>query len=306
MPRRVHGRHLQREHRVQPRRHRPPDAVVDVPLALQIVRLLVVRRPRTKPRRPLAHDGQQRVQVLRRRALPDKHLHPRPQLLQRLLRPHALVVRSHSRRDVRLQRPASHQRRVPVYPQPRPMPQRRLLNHVVRAAYHPGVVHHLRDPQHPRLPHQLRQIRRAQARPRCLHIRGGHARRQHHEHPQRQPLARRQHEPDPFQPMHVGDLVRVANHRCRAVRQHRIRVLGGQQQTALDVHVRVNKPGRDILPGQIHRLSPLVLARGGAHRRYPLPNNSHFRLINLARKHVHQLPACQQQIGRLVPSRHRK
>ena len=46
-----------------------------------------------------------------------------------------------------------------------------------------------------------------------------------------------------LEPQHIGDLMRIGEHGCRAVRNDRARKFGRGQHAAFNVHMRIAEPG---------------------------------------------------------------
>ena len=166
--------------------HRDPAHLVDMPLAVEEVRLAVVGAERAVVRPVLAHQRQQVAQVAGVGGLADQHPHPAPALLQRLRRGERLVVGRDPGRDVRVQRSPRHARGVPVDVR-RDDPRQ----HVRIAGDDPREVHHLGHAQRPRMAQDRAHLVRSQRAARRLEVRRRHARRRHHEDVERQPFGGR-------------------------------------------------------------------------------------------------------------------
>ena len=121
-----------------------------------------------------------------------------------------------------------------------------LREHLRVARDDAGEVHHLRHAQRPPAAQDRLHVARRQRAPRRLEAARRHARGRHHVDGQRQALGGVEHPVHAVGAEHVGDLVRVAHDRRRAVGEHRARELGGRELGGLDVHVRVDEPGHQV------------------------------------------------------------
>jgi hypothetical protein len=248
--------HQQRVLRRDPLGHRDPAHLVDVALPVEQVGLAVVGAERAVLR-PVAGDQRQQVaQVVRVRRLPDQHPHPAAALLQRLLERGRLVVGADAGRDVGVERAAGDARRVAVGVaragdlQPG--------EHVRVAGDDAREVHHLGHAERPRVAQDRLHVRGRQRAERRLEAAGRHARGRHHEHVERQPLGGLEHPLDPCGSEHVRDLVRVGHHRGRAVRDDRAGELGRRELGGLDVHVRVDEAGHQVVAAAVDALASVV------------------------------------------------
>ena len=97
---------------------------------------------------------------------------------------------------------------------------------------------------------------------------------------------------------HVGDLVRVGDDRCRAERQYEAGQLVDEKLHRLDVHVRVDEAGNDVLPGGVDRLPALVRTKTCDRA----VGDRHVALEPLAREHRQDEAARDDEVGGLVPA----
>src|SRR5439155_8639974 len=91
----------------------------------------------------------------------------------------------------------------------------------------------------------------------------GHARRGHEVDVERQTRTDVEQPVHTVRAEHVGDLVRIGDHRRGAEWQHEARELVHEQLRRLEMHVRVDEAGDDIAAGRIENLGPVVLAEAG-------------------------------------------
>ena len=100
----------------------------------------------------------------------------------------------------------------------------------------------------------------------------------------------------------VSDLVRVGDDGRRPERQDETCELVHEQLHALEVHVRVDEARDDVRAVGVERLRPLVLAEAGDH---PVADCD-VDVQPLAGEHRQDPAPADDQVGRLVPARHRQ
>ena len=179
VPGRVERGHDDGVRRRTAERHGLADHVVDVSVLLEVVRLTVVRAEQAVRDPVLEHQGEEGLEVPRRRALADHDPHPQAALLERLLVRRAFVVAADPGREVRVQRGAREAGGVTV--DVAVAGRGDLGDRVLVPGDDRGVVHHLGQADRPRLrPQQLGDVLGCEGRPRGLERRGRHARGDHH------------------------------------------------------------------------------------------------------------------------------
>ena len=115
------------------------------------------------------------------------------------------------------------------------------------------------------------------------------------------------HHPDTAQAQHIGDLMRVCEHRCRAMRDDGGREFRRSQHAAFDVHVSVAKAGYQELAGRIHHLGLRPDAMRGIRPdigKAPLGHSYLPTWQHLAALHINQRTALDDQIGGSAPGSH--
>src|SRR5205814_10515609 len=121
---------------------------------------------------------------------------------------------------------------------------------------------------------------------------------------QRQSLAGGEHELYACKPVHVRNLMWIADHSSSSVRHHGVRVLGWQHQAALDVHMSIDKARRDILTIQVDGLAPAIRPCVPRHTGHASAENRYLSRVNLPRKDVDQPPAADPKPGVTITTRH--
>ena len=168
-----------------------------------------------------------------------------------------------------------------------------LREHGRVGADHAREVHHLGEPQHPGARLERGEVDRVERGARALHVGRRHAGGGHHEHRHRRALGALEHEADALEPEHVGDLVRVGDHRRRAARHHRARELRRRHHGALDVDVGVEQTR-----GQVGAAEVDVARRVGADADDAAGDRDLGR-VDLAGEDVDQLEVGEQELGGL-------
>ena len=130
---------------------------------------------------------------------------------------------------------------------------------------------------------------------------GGHAGGHHHEHAQPAVLGLVEHVADAVQAEHVGDLVRIGDHRGDAFGHHRRGKLPHTDHRTLDVDVRVDQAGGQVAAFQVNFAYSLV---AGADAGDPRALDRHVSGVDLAGIHVDEPGIAQHQISRRVSARH--
>ena len=172
---------------------------------------------------------------------------------------------------------------------------------------HARKIHHLAEADDVRPAHRFRDVGDAQRRARRFQPRrGGHAARHLHMHVDGHRCRLVMHQPHARQAEHIGDLVRIDEHRGRAMRDHGAAEFGDGDHAALDMHVPVAEPRHEVAPARLHhhrlgadRVAGIRPAIGKA----PAADGNVRVLDDLARMHVHPAPAPHHEIGRLAARR---
>ena len=157
-------------------------------------------------------------------------------------------------------------------------------------------IHHLRESDHAPPPQQPFEVADSERAPRRLERRRGHARRRHEVHVERDLGGGVEQPVHAVRAQHVRDLVRVGDHGGRSEREHEAGELVREQLRRLEVHVRVDEPGDDVLAGRVDRLASFVVAEPGD----PAVCDRNVRLEPLAREHRQHAAAVHDDVGRLV------
>ena len=208
------------------------------------------------------------------------------------------MIRGNAGRRIAHERLSHKPRCVALYMQP--LRHRELIIDPIVPQQHAGNIHHLGQAQHPRVLQERCQILRRKRRPGILQRRGGDAGRQHEIHIQRQLPVRPQHIKYPFQPGHIGNLVRVGDHGRRPLRHHGPRKLQRAQHRTLDMHMAVNEARRHISAAHIDLLASCIAADTG----YPAGLDGDIRREEFPREAVEHLPILQDQLRRHLSLRH--
>ncbi|OQA28984.1 MAG: hypothetical protein BWY59_00594 [Verrucomicrobia bacterium ADurb.Bin345] len=242
------------------------------------------------------HQRQQRLEVPLRGSLADHHVHAHAELLARLLERRGLVIRPDARRDVRGQVAPRHARRMTVHrPRARDF---EFPQNLGITGDHAGIVHHLRQPDDALVVEKQRDVRRGEPGPGGLHVGRRHAGRRHDEDAQREILARLEDVPDAVQPVHVGHLMRIGNHRGHAAREHGARELRHRNHAAFQVNMRIHEPRTQVPAVQVHGFARLV--RAEAHDEAIVDGD--IRFLDFTGKDVDHPPVLQEEVHRRFPA----
>ncbi len=165
-------------------------------------------------------------------------------------------------------------------------------------------VHHLRDANDLRPGEHLAHLRAAKARSRNLkRWSRGHRRRRLQQAAQRKIAARIDRITHTGDAEHIGKLVRIPEHRGRALRNHRRRIMMWQHVRAFKMNMRVNQAGSQKAALKLvhfHRIAPGARRVNACDHR---TDNPHIRHAEFAGDYIDYLPARQQQVERRVPLR---
>ncbi len=204
-------------------RDRHTHHLVDVAMLNDEVRLAVVGAEHA-PLGAVPLDKRQQVaQVARDRCLAEHDPHAEAPLLERLVESGRLVVRADAGRDVCVESSTGHAGSVAVDVVGQARAQLRQLRFVT--CDDAWKVHHLRDADRAVAAQEALDVARREGPARRLEAGGGHARRGHHEHVEREVRTAVEEPVNAIGAEHVGDLVGVGDHRRGAMTEHGAREL---------------------------------------------------------------------------------
>ena len=115
------------------------------------------------------------------------------------------------------------------------------------------------------------------------------------------------HQADAFEAEHVGDLVRIDEHRGGAVRDDGAAEFGDRHHAALDMHVAVAQARHQVAPAGIDHLGALADGVAGVRPAIGEAARDDGKVgagDHLARMHVDPAAVAHDQIGRPAPGRH--
>ena len=270
------------------------DHRVDVAVVGDVLGLPVVGAERDPARPVLEQQREQGLEVPGGRSFADQQPHPGAQALAAFLRGVRLVVGADAGGGVRLQRPPAHARGVPVDVNG----QRELVELRRRPTDHAREVHHLCEPDHAPTAQQGVEVAGRQCAARRFEVRRRHARRRHEVDVQRQACRCVEEPVDAVSPEHVGDLVRVGDHRRRPEWEHEPRELVDQQLRRFEVHVRVDESGNDVPADCVDDLLAVVRADPGDHS----VGDRDVGVEPFSRERGEDPAAMDDDVGRLVPA----
>ena len=199
----------------------------------------------------LAQERPQRVEVARRAALADQDAHAERGLVARLVKREALVVGLDAAREVGAGLLPAESGRMAVHALAARLRGGDLRKHLRVARDGPGPVHHLAQVADAGVVEEPRAGIRVEHGARGLEASGRHARRA--SEPARERRARNvlEHVAHARLTQDVGDLVRIAHARHRAVAHGNACEFPRRQHAALHVHVGVDEAGHE--DARIHR-----------------------------------------------------
>ena len=180
--------------------------------------------------------------------------------------------------------------------------ERELLQLVRVAGDDAGEVHHLGEADHAAAAQQALEVAPVEGPARRLERRRGHAGRGHEEDVERHLVAEVGEPVDAVGAEDVGDLVRVGDDGGSAEREDEARELVHEQLRRLQVHVRVDEAGDDVLAARVDDVAPGVLAEP----RHEAVADGDVGLKPLPREDRENLPALDDDVGELVAARHRE
>ena len=243
--------------------HGDAQRVVDMPVRADVRGVAVVRAEEEAPQVGSRDGAAVLGDVTRRRPLAQVDVQAFGGLFLRLRRAGALVVGGDARGDVGVQALPLRAGGVAVDDLAEGAGRGDLLHGFGVLADHPGEVHELAETEEGVLAQQLRRLRRGEGGAARFKGGGGHAGREHEMHFERGigsgagDVARARNA------AHVDDLVRVGDDGRRAAGHDQPRELPRRELGALDMDVRVDKPGDGDLAADVVLLFALVDADAG-------------------------------------------
>ncbi len=264
-----------------------------------VLGLAVVGAEGEAVRAELLDERQERGEVARGGGLADQHPHAGAQALAALLRRVALVVGADAGGGVGLEVLAEDAGRVAVDVRRR---EGELLELVRVAGDDAGEVHHLGEADHAAAAQQALEVARVQGAVRRLERRGRHAGRGHEEDVEGHGRAEVGEPVDAVGAEDVGDLVRVGDDGGGAEREDEARELVHEELRGLQVHVRVDEAGHEVLAARVDDLAAGVLAEAGDEA----VADRDVGLQPLAREDREDLAALDDDVGELVAARYRE
>ena len=291
------GAHPHRHHRVYPGSNGLADDVVDMPTLQQVSGVLVVSHQHTAVTIRLPEQRQQAFHVLGCGTLPHHDVLPAPQLFHGFMDVRALMVGLHPGGDISVQFLSAEEGCVPVDAFTRSGAVADLLQDLFVRAHCAVGVHQLSQPQYPGLLIVGAQLLRFQHRAGLVQPGGRHAGGQHKVDRKRQIFCGLQHKVQPRRTGHIGDLVRVGDHRRGAVGQHRLFKSRAAEHGAFNVDVPIHKPRADILALQVQ----LGLAGIVSHAKDDPLTDGYIGLLDLVCEHVDDPGIFQHKLCAHVP-----
>ena len=241
MPHGVHARGLEHVEEVTTPGQCPPHEPVDVARGEQVgVEVVAAEHAAIGMRVDERSEG---LEIAGGRTLADQDPHSQPELLQRLVECHALVIGRDAGNDVGSERPAGKPGGVPVDRLAAGLGRRELREHVRVARHHARIVHHLREIADVGAVEQGGHARGVECRAGMIERRGRHARRGTEAEVKGTPPGIVQHELDAGNAEHVGDLMWVRYGRDSAVGHRHAGKLARWEERAFHVHVGIDEPG---------------------------------------------------------------
>ena len=181
------------------------------------------------------------------------------------------------------------------------------LHHARRAADNAGEIHDLRQTHGAVKLRELADLRRPERGSAAFQSgSGGHAARHVDQLAHRQALAALVHVPHALLAEDVRNLVRVADHGRRSLRDHRFREMARRHHRALNMLVRIDKAGQQTAArGVDHRLRRSRIFPGprGLHVDDEASGGVNVRRVNFAREHVDKFCVSDQKLARFLPQR---
>ena len=288
--------HAHRHHRVYPGGNGLADDIIDVPALQQVSGVLVVGHQHTAAAIRLPEQGQQAFHILGCRALPHHDVLPAPQLFHGFMDVRAFMIGLHPGSDIGVQLLPAEEGCVPIDLFARSGAVADLLQDLFVRAHCAVGVHQLRQTQHPGLLVIGAQLLRFQHRAGLVQPSGGHAGGQHEVNRKRQIFGGLQHKVQPRRTGHIGNLVRVGDHRRSAVGQHRLFKGRAAEHRAFNVDVPIHKPRADIPALQVQ----LSLAGIVSHAKDDPLTDGYIGLLDLVCEHVDDPGVFQHQLCRHV------
>ena len=257
--RRQRSRAIDRERRAAAGDQRA-DHVVEMPLLGDVERVAVVGAEREEGRGLDREQVAQRLEVLRHRALADQHGHALADLLQRLVGAGRLVIGADAGRQVAVEVASAQQRRMTVDVA---IGEALELRGAARiGGKHPWDVHELGKPNDLRVIAIAQKLGGFDPRARGLELGCRDAARELHAQVHDHALGRGEEIVEGGGADDVRHLVRVADRRRDAARQHAALELERRDERGLDVQMRVDKARHGDAPAGVDLARAAIFAVG--------------------------------------------
>ena len=292
--RRVDGRHHDRVLRPDPLLDGDSDHLVDVSPLDYEVRLTVIGAEHAAIGAVLLDQRQQVAQVSRGGCFTEHYPHAETPLLERLFEGGRLVVGTDAGGQVGVERGATHAGGVAIDMGGEMSVELGQLRFVT--GDDPGEVHHLGHADGAVAAQEALDVAGGEGAPRRLESGRGHAGAGHHEDVQRQVRAAVEQPVDAIGAEHVGDLVRVGDHRGGAVGHYGAGELVDHELGRLDVHVGVDEAGDQVRARDVDLLSALIPAEPD----HMAVLDRDVEVQPLFREHGEHMAAREHKVGRLV------
>ena len=282
--------------------------VVDVALAEDLVGLAVIRAEGELIEIAyMTHALPDLLHVLHNGGFARVDVNAAAQLFERLRGEARLMAGVRPGAAVSGERAAREHRRVALQVQPGLLRGVEDLHHARRAADNAGEIHDLRQTHGAVKLRELADLRRPERGSAAFQSgSGGHAARHVDQLAHRQSLAALVHVPHALLAEDVRNLVRVADHGRRSLRDYRFREMARRHHRALNMLVRINKAGQQIAArGVDHRLRRSRIFPGprGLHVDDKTAGGVNVRRVNFAREHVDKFRVPDQKLARFLPQR---
>ncbi len=257
--RRQRSRAVDRERPAAPGDQRA-DHVVEVTLLGDVKRVAVVGAEREERRGLDREEGAQRREILRHRALADQHGHALADLLQRFVGAGRLVVGADAGGKIAVEVASAQQRRMAVNVA---IGEALELRDAARVGgKHPGDVHELGEPKNLRVIAIAQKVGGLDPRARGLELGCRNAARELHAQVHDHALGRGEEIVERGGAEDVRHLVRVADRRRHAARQHAALELERRDERGFDMQMRVDEARDGNAPAAVDLARAVIFAVG--------------------------------------------